>query len=253
MTPEPSESATPAWAMTFGDLMSLMLVFFVLLASFATLDARRFEALSRSLQAGFGNGGDGELILVGRPDAHLAPLTLGDAAARAPDVEAARAAQLRMAVQQRRLERVLEIEATPRGVVLRAPAQLLFGPGGDELRGEALPLLHEIAGLLQDLPGAVSIDGHADAEAAGADGFALSAARALAALRHLVEVEGMDAQRLRATAFGAVRPLFANTGPLARERNRRVEFVLLRDAAEGDLREPAALGTQATSGDRKVR
>jgi chemotaxis protein MotB len=157
-------------------------------------------------------------------------------------------------VAQRRLERVLEVEATPRGVVLRAPAALLFGAGSHELGGDALPLLHEIAGLLEPLPGDVSIEGHADEAAAkGAANFALSCERALAALRHLVEVEGLDARRLRATGFGDVRPLFANSGPLARERNRRVEFVLLRDGAEGGAPEPAALGGSATNEERKAR
>jgi len=253
MTPPP-ENGAPAWATTFGDLMSLMLTFFVLLTSFATLDAHRFEAMAKSLQAGFGNGGGAELVLIGAPAGGAQAPAPAAGAEPGAGAEAALAARIGGVVRARKLERVVEVETTPRGVVLRTPGQLLFAEGSDELRGEALPVLHEIAALLKDVPGDVSIEGHADdGGKGGTAGFELSCARALAALRELVGVEGLDAKRLRATGFGDVRPLFANSGPLARERNRRVEFVLLRPALEGEPREPAELGSVATNGDGKAR
>jgi chemotaxis protein MotB len=255
MTPEPSESATPAWAVTFGDLMSLMLVFFVLLNSFATLDARRFAALSQSLQEGFGEPSGAELVWIGAPAGPEAG-TPGETAQAEAGVQAAAAAgeRVRLALRERRLERVLEVETTPRGVVLRAAATALFEEGSDELRGEALPLLHEVAGVLAALPGDVAVEGHAsDPGVAGAASFALSTRRALAALRHLVEVEGLDRRRLSASGFGDVRPLLPDSGPAARARNRRIEFVLRNDGGGDAPRALAELHGPAAQSERKAR
>jgi chemotaxis protein MotB len=251
---DPAGSNSPSWAVTFGDLMSLMLVFFVLLFSFASLDLRRFEQLSRALETSFGQRGGAELVLAGAPRGPEIVAAPDEAGGRAASTDAAQVERLRAAVVSRRLEGVLEVEASPRGVVLRVPAALLFEAGSDELRGDGLPLLHEIEGLLRPLPGEVSIEGHADdAGAPGAANFMLASERALAALRHLVEVEGFDAKRLRATGFGEVKPLFANSGPIAREKNRRVEFVLLRENAESRATEPPPGGRAKAKQERKAR
>jgi chemotaxis protein MotB len=254
VTSDPAGSGSPSWAVTFGDLMSLMLVFFVLLFSFASLDLRRFDQLSRALETSFGRSGGVELVLAGAPRGPEIVAAPDEADGRAASTEAAQVERLRAAVVSRRLEAVLEVEASPRGVVLRVPSALLFEAGSRELHGHGLPLLHEIEGLLRPLPGDVSIEGHADdAGAPGAANFVLASERALAALRHLVEVEGLDAKRLRATGFGDVKPLFPNSGPIAREKNRRVEFVLLRENAEIGAPEPAPLGSVEPKEERKAR
>jgi len=257
----PGEAAAPAWATTFGDLMSLLLVFFVLVASFAQVDARRFGAMAKSLQGAFdassARPGALDAPAASVPDASAGDATLlpsvRDRGGRGVGAEQSLVGRVRMAIRERRLERVVEVESTPRGVVLRAHRALLFDPGSAELRSQALGMLHEVAELMRGVPGELSIEGHAaEAEPAGSP-WELSVARAVVALRHLIDVERFEPGRLRATGYGATRPRFANTGPSARAANRRVEFVLLRAKAEADAPALEAVPEEQVEEERKIR
>ena len=101
---------------------------------------------------------------------------------------------------------------------------------------ESLVLLREIADLVRGMPHPVAIEGHTDATPAGVGRFEsnwnLSAARAVSALRFLVEVGGIEASRFRATGFADTRPLSPNYSPEERALNRRVEIVFLRTPHE---------------------
>ena len=240
---KPVEEGAPAWMATFGDLMSLLLTFFVLLMSFASMDVRRFAAVVGSMRDAFGvqklHPGQIESLadsLVKLSDRESTPFVrVMDLPARQVEREQSLLDRLRRMIEKRELQRVVEVERSPRGVVLRMPDQLLFPSGGTELSGDALLLLHEVANLVRQLPGDVSVEGHSDitpSSGSGGDNWRLSSERALAALRFLVEVEGLDASRLRATAFGSTRPLTSSPSPADQARNRRVEFVFLRSAIE---------------------
>lgn len=234
------EPTAPGWMATFGDLMSLLLTFFVLLMSFASMDVRRFAAIAGSMRDAFGvqkiHPGEVEALstsIVNLSDTESSPyLRVIDVPTRAPGREQALLARLRMTITGLRLERVVEVENTSRGVVVRVPGQLLFDAGSAELRPESLVFLREIAELMREMPDEIAIEGHTDATpVASADlgsNWELSAARAIATLRYLVEVGGVDPSRLRATGFGATRPLVPNEVAEVRARNRRVEFVFLK-------------------------
>lgn len=244
MMPELRDGGSPAWAVTFGDLMSMLLTFFVMFTSYATLDARRFEALSQSLQDSLGSGAVAQVLPEGGGPGPAAPRVAAIVPGGTRD-EASLARRLRMTIRERRLERMLVVETAPLGVVIRLPGQLLFAEGSEELQSELLPILHEIAGVLAEVPGDISIEGHAsDAEGQQAR-FELSCARSLAVLRHLVEVEGFDRRRLRVTGFGDVRPLVPDSGPQARAWNRRIEFVLLRPAPTREAKNVAELSARS--------
>ena len=236
------EPTAPAWMATFGDLMSLLLTFFVLLMSFASMDVRRFAAVVGSMRDAFGSQqvhpGHLESLatsLVRLSDVESTPfLRVIDVPNRSSERNQDLADRLRMTVIGRRLERVVQVEETPRGLVLRVPGRLLFDPGSAALRPESLVFLREIADLVKEMPDEVAIEGHTDSlpGAAGqAANWDLSADRAIAALRFLVEVGGVDPRRLRATGYGATRPLAPNREPEERAQNRRVEFVFLNTAA----------------------
>jgi chemotaxis protein MotB len=241
------EPTAPAWMATFGDLMSLLLTFFVLLMSFASMDVRKFAAIAGSMRDAFGV----QTIHAGLVE------SLSDSVVRLSDVEAtpmirvldlpksvqereqSLLERLRRAIEARELQRVVQAEKSPRGVVLRMGGQLLFSAGSADLRPEAVVFLGEIARLINSVPGPISVEGHTDStQATGASeletNWALSAQRAVIVVRHLAEAEGIRTDRLRATAFGDTRPLVPNADAEGRAMNRRVEFVFLRSEIDLD-------------------
>lgn len=234
------EPTAPAWMATFGDLMSLLLTFFVLLMSFASMDSQRFAAVVGSMRDAFGvqrvHPGHLESLstsLVRLSDTESTPyMRVIDVPSRLAEHDQSRVARIQMSLQERKLERVVQVEATKDGVVVRVPGELLFDPGSADMRPAAIVLMREIAELIEEVPGDVVVAGHTDASPAGSGGFksnwGLSSARAVAALVHLVDVENVDPMRLRATGFGSTRSLEA--GNPASER--RVEFVFLRERPE---------------------
>ena len=52
--PPPCEEGAPGWVVTFGDMMSLLLTFFILLLSFATMEKIKYKVLAGSIQTAFG-------------------------------------------------------------------------------------------------------------------------------------------------------------------------------------------------------
>jgi len=238
----PEEPSAPAWMATFGDLMSLLLTFFVLLMSFASMDQRRYAAVVGSMRDAFGvqrmHPGQLESLsdsLVRLSDTESTPfMRVIDVPTRIPERDQALQARIEATLRQQRLQRVVQVEQGEDGVVVRVPDEMLFDPGSSELRPGSVVFLREIAGLIQQTPGDVAVRGHTDPSPVGSGRFrsnwALSTARAVAAVVHLVEVEGIDERRLRATGFGSTRPI--STDEDDRAADRRVEFVFLHSRAE---------------------
>ena len=114
--------------------------------------------------------------------------------------------------------------------------QVTFEEGKDVLRAESLELLRQIGRLLADHPeiARVAVDGHTDDVGAAKDNLELSRKRAVAVSRWLTEQAQVDARRLEARGFGARQPLVKNDTPDNRAKNRRVEFVILKKASDGE-------------------
>ena len=119
--------------------------------------------------------------------------------------------RLKRAIEARELQRVVKAEKSPRGVLLRMDDSLLFPKGATELAPRSLVFLRDVATLIREVPGPISIEGHTDATRGSArSNWGLAADRAVAVLTHLVDAEGIEAKRLQATAFGDTRPLAPN-------------------------------------------
>lgn len=219
--------------------MSLLLTFFVLLMSFASMDSRKFAAVAGSMRDAFGvqqiHAGLIESLsdsVVNLSDSEATPmLRVIEMKMRVQEREQALLERLRRAIEERELQRVLTAEKSPRGVLLRMDQALLFAEGSSVLSARAVVFLREVAVLIRDTPGTISIEGHTDSSggsASSATNWELSADRSVSVLTHLLDAQGLDPTRLQATAFGSTRPLASNVDEEGRALNRRVEFVFLR-------------------------
>ncbi|MBM4292009.1 MAG: OmpA family protein, partial [Deltaproteobacteria bacterium] len=108
-----------------------------------------------------------------------------------------------------------------------------FALDKDIILPKSFPILKQVASVLKENPSLkVRVEGHTDNQGPPERNLNLSKRRAASVVAYLVK-EGVAADRLSAEGFGQTRPISSNASPVSRAKNRRVEFVLLGQAAEG--------------------
>lgn len=123
-----------------------------------------------------------------------------------------------------------------RGVVTRMLDSVLFDSGKAQLRSSAHHVLDKVAKVLKEIQSQpVAVEGHTDnvpiKYSGWADNKALSLARANAVVGYLEKRHGIPAGRLVATGYGEDKPIASNESAAGRQRNRRVEIVILPQSA----------------------
>jgi chemotaxis protein MotB len=127
----------------------------------------------------------------------------------------------------------LDVRLEPRGLVISLLQSVLFASGQDQVSGQALPALSQIAAVLRESKNKVSLVGHADTipihNRRFSNNWELSAARSLNLLALLTTEYGIPESRLSIQSYGSNRPLDSNDTEAGRAANRRVEILILDD------------------------
>jgi chemotaxis protein MotB len=221
------EAESKAWLTTYADMVTLLLTFFVLLATMSQAHEAKFREVMESIQYALGaeraRGGH-----VGRVDLHDVPDR--DLTHASGLEEEMLLKDLRQRVKQKNLDDVVQLYRDGRRLVIRVKGHALFASGSAELNPEAKDVLQEIVSMVSDYSRHhLDIKGHTDDIPISTPEFAsnweLSAIRATKVLRYMVE-SGIAAYRMTATGYADTDPLAPNTSAANRALNRRVEFVL---------------------------
>ncbi len=170
--------------------------------------------------------------------------------------------QLRDAYEalQKRLQKEIadeqvKLEMAERGLVLTFVSEVLFDSGKAALRPEAQQTLSKVAGVIREkVPDReVGIEGHTDDEPIKHSGWKsnweLSTSRATSVL-HALEEQGVNPRRMVASGYGEYRPVASNDASEGKQRNRRVEVVIL--PKELTKRERELIRAGETSGEPDV-
>lgn len=264
-----------AWAIPYGDLITLLLAFFVVMYAISTVNEGKYRVLSSSIREAFhaGEAADPAGIalqegmlsaeaLIGTPGAaQLLPLA-DQARAGLPMDTATRQRLQDTAVQveaqldaiQRQVERVLgplilgdQVTVSREGLWIEIDirADVLFASGSAVLEPAAREAILQLATVLRELPNELRIEGHTDdvpiASALFPSNWELSAGRAASVIR-LLEERGVDPRRMAVIGFGEKRPIADNRTPAGRSANRRVVLVIL--ATPGGDQENAAAAVE---------
>ncbi len=223
----------PMWMVTFGDLMSLLLCFFVLLLSFSTMDPAMYKEVSGSLEKAFG---------VQREDITLEIPKGIDIISRdfnPPFNIDVILEKIKSAIKLELIKGEIEVEALNDRVVLRLKDQITFEPGNDELNERARPILDKIRNIIETVPGQVMVTGHTDdippKKGKFKSNWHLSAARAATVVAYLLRLHSIDPRRMAAVGYGSSRPLALNDTPEHMAKNRRVEIVFLQPKNPDDF------------------
>lgn len=136
-----------------------------------------------------------------------------------------------------------------RGLVTRLLDSVLFDSGKADLRASAHAVLNKVAKVLNELPGQpVGVEGHTDnvpiMRSGWADNRALSVARANAVVNYLIQ-QGVNSTRLMPVGHGEDRPIASNGSEAGRQKNRRVEIVILPQASGASYGADAARSNDA--------
>ena len=238
---EETPAGAPLWMCTFGDMMSLLLCFFILLFALSTMEIKKLIEASGSLRAAFGGEPAPELVET-IPDKQTRQILsrrvqLERRESYAKD-ELRREEDLK--VKSRNLQHVIQVTGTEQGITFRLSGDTIFDPGSIELNAEAFVALRFIADELIRFPSnPVKIDGHTDnlPSRSPNGNWELSADRAYAVMRYLIEygspISGQVAEdRFTYESFAEHKPLREslvdpNTA-IGRAMNRRVDITLLQ-------------------------
>ncbi|MFY9143074.1 flagellar motor protein MotB [Sulfuricurvum sp.] len=221
----------PEWLAAFGDLMSLLLCFFVLLLSMSSMDAKKVSEAIGSLAGAMSvlEGGTKTEISKQRIQ-ESTPVEMQSESSEVVNRINEAVAEMNEMKEKGKGPSV-SLEESQDGFVIQLPASLLFKEGSAKIEDQdALLFLKRIAMIVDELPNdvEVSVRGHTDDTTPGRnspfrDNWELSTARAISVLEELM-IDGIMPERLHAAGFAQYRPIASNATEEGRDKNRRVEL-----------------------------
>jgi len=259
--PEEEKPGIPAWVVTFADLMSLLMCFFVLLLSFSEIDAQKFKQIAGELSAAFGVQRDvpavempmgTSIIFDNFSSAPAEPTVINeikqtttdqkpkvDTLRGAVDSAATAAEQKKIQEQLEQLRKVLKpalsdgrinVTQEQHRIVIRVEEKGSFPSGSAKLTWEFESLLLEMAEVLASIPGELTIEGHTDDVPIRTDRFYsnwdLSAARAASVANALLASGAVEPNRLAVKGLADTAARVDNDSAENRAKNRRVEIII---------------------------
>jgi len=232
---EPKQGA-PEWMTTYGDMVTLLLCFFVLLFAFSEVDAKKFEAFVQSFQGSLGVLESGRTI---EPSEYISQAMNEDLTTmQKEELEDFKKLkeQLDEFLESRGLDADILIDLETRGLVMRFHDNVLFDSGEANLKPESERLLVEISDFLlmtEYEQKNIRVEGHTDtvptySKFGYETNWELSTARATNVVRFLSEKVGLRPERFTASGFSEYHPVAPNDTKENKAKNRRVDIVILR-------------------------
>lgn len=186
------------WAVTYGDMMSYLMIFFMILFSFYASKNILSQFSMMAVEESFGK-----------------------------DTKTVTEIFSKHGIQQ-----IAKVEVSANKITINFSEPVLFGPGSADLKETCIPHLKRLAQVLRELPNSVQIEGHTDNIPVGkkakfASNWELSSARAFSVLRFLIS-QGVSPQKLSAVGYGEYKPVKPNDTVEGRAANRRIEVNIIR-------------------------
>ncbi len=223
---EPKKGA-PAWMTTFSDMVTLLMVFFIMILSYSTIELEKFTGAVSSMKGALGILDNMRNTIANEIErSHEGREDIKEAVEKKIN-------RMRELLSNEEIANQISIDLDGTGIHIRLGDNILFDPGKAELKPQAFPILKAVADVVKNDFKQIFVEGHTDNvpihTSKYPSNWELSAARALSVVRYLHYVEGIDAARLAAVGYGEYRPLVPNTTPENRAKNRRVEIYIRFD------------------------
>ncbi|HAO24524.1 MULTISPECIES: flagellar motor protein MotB [unclassified Methylophaga] len=259
----------PAYMATFADLMSLLMCFFVLLLSFAEIDAIKYKMVVLSLEKAFGVQRDVVAEAIPKGTSIIAqefspgepkptPLNIvrqettdetRDVLKVTMDAEAVAEAQAKQVAEEveefkqalvSEIERgLIVVENQLNRIVIRIRERGSFPSGDATLNQDFVPILKKINEVLTQTDGLIAVAGHTDnipiSTSRYRSNWELSTSRATSVVHELLRYNTIPPERFVLEGYADTRPLAPNDSAENRATNRRVEIVVLKGSIDADF------------------
>lgn len=242
---------SPAWIVTFADLATLLLTFFILLLSFAEMDVEKYRAMANSMAVAFGSNqvlsddvGGSPLTLIESDTVSLPEPT--DTSASEPEFIDERAegdaptkisggiielaSRMIEELESEVASEALNVTYDESQVVIRFSEEATFRSGEASIKPEMIPIIERVVEVLSGCSGDVLVAGYTDDRPISSGRYRsnwdLSAARAVSVVHELVLNRQVPAERVVAAGRVETNPLAPNDSEENRAKNRRVEIAI---------------------------
>ncbi len=205
------------WAITYGDLMSYLMIFFLILFSFSiaktsTDKTRQYEETLSGMQKAFGGKASKKHI----------------ERSKAKEREDSVVLKLQ---EDKELSSLIQIQSTEHKIKLVLSEAVLFDSGKTDLKNKAKEIIKPIVQELKKLPNAMIVEGHTDnipiTRGYYRTNWELSMARAYSVIKYMEQL-GMNPEKMAGMGYGEHRPITINTTAKGRAKNRRIEISLIK-------------------------
>jgi chemotaxis protein MotB len=227
---EEEAADTMKWMVTFSDLITLLLTFFVLLLTMCSLEAGKVEQFRTACSEAMGVLLEGKYSELQERILTSSKRQIDEQALKMENVLKQFSGIKTMLLSEDKGGR-LNFKELERGLSIIIRDDLLFGSGKSEINPEGISVLRDIGSKFENFEGKVIVEGHTDNISISTEKFPsnweLSISRAVNIVRFLAEEVGVKPMKMSAVGYADTKPVVSNDTPENRRRNRRVEIILV--------------------------
>jgi len=253
---EEVKKGAPEWMNTYGDMVTLLLTFFIMLFAMSTIEDSKFNDIIQSIQSSLGSYEGAIGLLNGGTSINNSNI-IGDGEEVDPNLEQITAVlenirtgqvdsnigqndmesiyyQVKDYLENNNLSEEIVIIQEDKGLLIRFKDNVLFDSGKAVIKENAKVILNNIANILNEVDRDIRVEGHTDNRPINTPQFPsnweLSTQRAVNVLKYFIEINGIAPARLSAVGYGEYHPIADNSTEEGRQKNRRVDIVILRES-----------------------
>lgn len=208
------------WLLTYSDMITLLMIFFIVMYSISTLNQTKFAMLANSLGLLEGT----RYIMGDKSGSDISEFVSGNKSVN--DI----AIDISQYVSQNNLQNYITTHIEERGIVISLKDSVFFAKGSADIAPERVNILKNIAAMIKPLPNYIRVEGYTDNLPMHTEKFQsnweLSVIRATNVIHVLVE-NGVDPKKIVAVGYGEYKPAFSNNNEENRRKNRRVDIVIM--------------------------
>lgn len=231
---EPEKENNERWLITYSDLITLLLIFFIVMYTLSKVDAAKYQAIAASLSKSM--GGSQSIMESGGPSVVPGADQSKESAPDPNQLEQQNMEKIRRQIQEyvdnNGLAGKVTVSIEERGVVVSFQDVVLFPLGVADLSPSAKGIVDKIGAILHQTKNYIRVEGHTDNLPIRTSQFPsnweLSLERSASVVHRLIEHSQIPPDRLSATGYGEYRPRLPNDSEANRQKNRRVDIIILR-------------------------
>ncbi|WKV09809.1 flagellar motor protein MotB [Thermoanaerobacterium sp. CMT5567-10] len=222
---EEKKENSERWLLTYSDMITLLMIFFIVLYTISTVNSQKFQQIAASLGKTF----DGTNYVVGQYSGNsiLDSIKTTNNANTNNTIES----QLDKLIKQNNLQNMVTYKVEERGFVISLNDTLLFDTGSADVKPDQKATLIKIGNILKTMPNYIRVEGYTDDVPINNSQFhsnwELSVIRATNVVEILVNDVKIDPAKISAVGYGEYRPIVPNDSDKNRQLNRRVDIVIM--------------------------